>query len=43
VIDVEMELEENLELIAKTLIASGNFLAIQSVRAAKPKTQSAEL
>lgn len=45
VIDVEMELEENLELIAKTeaQIASGNFLAIQSVRTTKPKAQSAEL
>jgi hypothetical protein len=45
VIDVEMELEESLELIARTeaQIASGDFLSAQPKRMAKSKAQSAEL
>ena len=45
VIDVEVELEESLGLIAKTeaQIASGNFLPVGSMRTAKLKAQSAEI
>lgn len=45
VIDVEIELEENLQFIARTetQIASGDFLPVQSVRTVKLKAQSAEL
>ncbi len=45
VIDVEIELEESLELIARTeaQIASGDFAPVQLKSTPKPKAQSAEL